>query len=65
MQQRLSPTYDSTYLYYFDGMNTTFDMRTVKVEDVEHGISNSMRGSIKGFSSKIHEEHQIMIPKDS
>jgi hypothetical protein len=65
-QQKLSPTYDSTYEYNFEGINATFDMRTVKVEDVEHGISNSLKGSIKGFSSDFTmSSKSISMPKDN
>lgn len=41
-------------------------MRTVKVEDVEHGISNSLKGSIKGFSSDFTMSSKgISMPKDN
>lgn len=63
-QQKLSPTYDSTYEYTFEGFNITFDMRTAKVENVEHGIANILKGSIKGFTSEV-KDNTIIIPKDS
>jgi hypothetical protein len=51
VQQKLSPTYDSTYVYATPEINATFDMRTAKVQDIEHGIAHSMKGSIRGFNS--------------
>lgn len=51
VNQQLSPTYNSSYLYQFGSFNVTFDMTTSTVEAIDGGILNSMKGSIKGFNS--------------
>lgn len=62
--QKLSPTYDSSYLYQFGGFNVTFDMTTAKVESIEGGILHSMKGGIKGFNSNDNREEALMFGDD-
>ena len=50
VQQKISPTYNSTYQYQYSGINATFDMKTTKVEDISGGIAHSMKGSISSFN---------------
>lgn len=62
VSQKLSPTYDSTYFYQYERgvLNATFDMTTAKVQDIDHGISHSLKGSIKNFNSNKNEESRLI-----
>lgn len=51
VEQKLSPTYNSTYQYTFNAANITFDMTTGNVKPIEKGIAHSVKGFIKNFNN--------------
>jgi hypothetical protein len=51
VEQKLSPTYNSTYQYTFNSANITFDMTTALVRPIENGIAHSVKGFIKNFNN--------------
>ena len=49
VSQKLSPTYDAVYTYHFHALTATFDMTTAKLENIQHGVAHSMKGSINNY----------------
>ena len=59
VEQQLSPTYNSTYFYENDGINVTFNMKTLTISSIPNGIAHSMYGTIKSYN-----QDGVMVAKD-
>lgn len=47
--QKISPTYDRSYVYMFDKVRADFDMTTAGVDTITHGIVHYLNAKIKDY----------------
>lgn len=47
--QKISPTYNSSYVYMFDKVKAEFDMTTAGVDTITHGIAHYLNAKIKDY----------------